>query len=80
MRATPWNTLKTDAELEAYYSLMASIDPAEAQKTRAFYETRTIPQLNVLAIEAWNCNEADLYQLAKTYLALKISDNEKPAL
>ena len=79
MRATPWNTLKTNEELEAYYSLMASIDYAQAQKTRAFYESRTIPQLKVLAAEAWQCNEGDLYQLAMTYYMLRVLE-QKPAL
>ena len=73
MRATPWNVLLSSEEIGAYYALMDTIDPAQAEKTRAFYEARTIPQLKALARQAWFCNEASSYQLAQSYIALRIA-------
>jgi len=64
-----WNTIKTKAELDAYFADMAKLDCNFARKSREFYETRTPVQLEVLAAQAWNCNEAEAYMLARSYRA-----------
>ena len=70
MAASQWSDILSSAELEAHYTLTASLDPRFAKEERAFYESRTVNQLEVLAAQAWNCNEATAYQLARSYAAL----------
>ena len=62
-----WNTILTAAELDAHYALTAKLDPSFAKNDRAFWESRTATQLKVLRSQAWNCNDADIYQMASTY-------------
>jgi hypothetical protein len=68
--ASPWNTTLTTHELDAHYALTASIDPRFAREERAFYESRTLNQLKVLAAQSWNCCEPTGYQMARSYVAL----------
>jgi hypothetical protein len=68
--ANRWTDLLNRQEIEAQFALTASIDPRFARSQREFYESRTAAQLGALAQQAWNCNEADNYQLARSYAAL----------
>lgn len=64
-----WNTIATGAELAAYHTLTASLDPAFAARETEFYKTRTASQLRVLAAQAWDSNQRDGYVLARSYRA-----------
>jgi hypothetical protein len=70
MTASPWNTTLTTHELDAHYALTASIDPRFAREERAFYESRTLNQLKVLAAQAWDRCEPTAYQLARSHAAV----------
>ena len=66
-----WTHTLSPAELEARYALTYRLDPRFARSEREFWESRTTNQLAVLAHQAWLCNDADAYQVAKSLLALK---------
>lgn len=61
----------TVAELDAFHARTAQIDPGFARREREFYESRTASQLSALAYQAWLCNDAHGYQLARSYKAAK---------
>jgi len=65
-----WSHVLTRQEIDAYHALTASIDRSFAAGERAFYEARSMAQLDTLARQAWNCCEPDAYQLARSYAAL----------
>jgi hypothetical protein len=66
---TQWNTILTANELAARYAFTAKIDPSFAAQQSAFYDGRTDNELRALINGAWNCNDADGYQLARSHLA-----------
>lgn len=66
-----WSHVLSQAEINAYHALTASLDPAYASGERAWYESRTVNQLKVAAAQAWDANIPTAYQLAKSYLVLK---------
>lgn len=68
---THWTHLMTAAEIEERHALTARIDPAYAEREQQFYSSRTVPQLDVIAAQAWRADELDYYQLARSYAALK---------
>lgn len=70
MAASQWSQILTSEELQVQNDRTASIDPRYARRSRAFYESRTLSQLKVLAAQAWDCNEPGVYQLARSYAAL----------
>ncbi len=70
MEHSPWTDILSAAELSRRYAITESLDPCFAADQRAFYETRTLNQLRALMQQAWNCNEADAYQLARSYSTL----------
>jgi len=65
-----WSKILNAAELAAYHARTAQLDPLFAAKQRAFYEGRTADQLDTLTHQAWEGNNADTYQLARSYRAL----------
>lgn len=65
-----WTDLLTADQLYLFHADVAKLDPNFARKQRDFYESRTAPQLDALASQAWLCNEGESYQLAKSYRAL----------
>ena len=77
--ASQWTDILSSAELDAQYALTASLDPAFARRQREFYEVRTIPQLQALAAQAWNCGDPDGYQLARSHAALRVTRELPPA-
>jgi hypothetical protein len=66
-----WTKVLSAAELDARYAEVAKLDMSFASKQRAFYEGRTKKQLEVLVAQAWNCNDSDGYQLARSHLDQK---------
>lgn len=66
-----WTTVLTAAELDAYHSSTATLDPNFAAKQKQFYEAQSVGSLSALMHQSWLCNEADGYQLARSYKALK---------
>lgn len=66
-----WTHVLTPAEIAAHHALIASIDPAFSVRDREYWEKRTEGELRSLMFGAWNCNDADAYQIARSYLALK---------
>ncbi len=65
-----WTKTLTATEIDAHYASVAKLDPSFAAKCRKFYETRTKTQLETLAAQAWNCNDGEGYQLARSFAAL----------
>lgn len=65
-----WTHILTQAELDAQFELTHSLDPRFAREQRRFYATRTENELKALINQAWLCNDADGYQMARSYLAL----------
>jgi hypothetical protein len=68
-----WTILLTASGIAEYHAHTATVDPSFARAQREFYESRTASECDVLAHQAWLCNEADLYQLARSYAAVKRS-------
>lgn len=69
----PWSHILSREEIEAQHALTASLDPHFAREQRQFYEGRTASQLAVLASQAWNSNDPDGYQMARSYAALQVA-------
>lgn len=65
-----WVDILTAEQLNAGYASTAELDPRFAADDRKFWETRTVAQLFGLKAGAWNCNEGETYQKARSYLAL----------
>ena len=65
-----WHHILTADELTSSYALTAKLDPAFAAQARAFYDSRSAAQLDVLAAQAWNGNNPTSYQLARSHRAL----------
>jgi hypothetical protein len=63
-----WSKILTSNELDAHYAFTAKIDPVFAAKQREFYNSRTENDLRAHINQAWNCNDADGYQLARSHL------------
>ena len=68
--ASKFHHIMSRDELNARFAMTASLDPAFATRERRFYETRTEAELRAIAAQAWNCNDASNYRMAKSYLAL----------
>lgn len=66
-----WSHILTAAEIDAQFALTASLDPSFARQQREWYETRTTNELRSAMNGAWNANDSDGYQLARSFLALK---------
>jgi hypothetical protein len=65
-----WTHVLTQAEIDARFDLTHAVDPRFAREQRRFYATRTSNELKALINQAWLCNDADGYQMARSYLAL----------
>lgn len=70
---SPWAHALSAKETDRKFERYASFAPSMAVDVRAFYETRTEGQLELLAAQAWRCSEAEDYQLARSFLAIKRS-------
>lgn len=66
-----WSHILTADELDARFALTASLDARFARSQREWYETRTVNELRSAMNGAWNANDSDGYQLARSFLALK---------
>ncbi len=71
MDTSQWVKVMTAQEIDDFYALTASLDPTFAQRQRAFYEGRTLDQLNAHAAQAWNCCDPTGYMLARSHAAAK---------
>lgn len=69
--ANQWTEVLSPAELAARTAFTATLDPAFAARDKAFYDSRTAAQLRSLVAQAWKTNQADSYQVARSYLELK---------
>lgn len=65
----PWADILTPAELLERITLTARLDVRFAGDQHGFYSTRTADQLRALTTQAWYANDAEGYQLARSYLA-----------
>ncbi len=70
--ANQWAHVLSATEMDGAYALTRRLDPGFADGQREFYEQRTPAQLDSLAHQAWQCNDADGYQLARSYAAQKV--------
>lgn len=66
-----WTILLTADGITEYHAHTATVDASFARRQREFYEGRTAEDCDALAYQSWLCNEADGYQLARSYAALK---------
>lgn len=64
-----WTDILSPAQLDEHYAHVAALDPVFARKQRAFYESRGDEQLRAIVAGAWQANDAETYQLARSYLA-----------
>lgn len=64
--------LLTKTDLAIRYAAMAKADKAGSAKMRAFYESRTLRQLDELAHAAWCREDGETYQLANSYRHLML--------
>lgn len=62
-----WSKLLSRADLEIRYEAMAKVDKVGSEKMQAFYESRTLRQLDELAHTAWRCEDGETYQIANSY-------------
>ena len=66
-----WSHILTAAELDEQFALTARLDPSFARQQREWYEARTVQELRSHMNGAWNANDSDGYQLARSFIALK---------
>lgn len=66
-----WSKVLNAAEIEAQFAFTAKLDPSFARGQREWYNTRTINELRSAMTGAWNCNESESYQLARSFLAIR---------
>lgn len=65
-----WTHILAQDEIDARFEQTRFLDERFAREERRFYATRTADQLRALIHQAWLCNDADGYQMARSYLAL----------
>jgi hypothetical protein len=65
-----WTDILTEQQLEERYATTANLDPYFAYSQRVFWESRTIAQLNAIATQAWLSNDAELFQMARSYISI----------
>ncbi len=66
---SPWRDILTPAEIEDHWQSTARLDRPFAAAARAWWERQTKSQLDAHAEQCWRCNDADGYQLARSYAA-----------
>jgi hypothetical protein len=66
-----WTKVLTAAEIDAHFASTADLDARYARDQRAWYEARTVAQLECDKQGCWNCNEAEGFMLAASFIALK---------
>jgi hypothetical protein len=66
-----WTRILTAAELDTLFALTAKLDPRFARQQREWYEARTVQELRSHMNGAWNANDSDGYQMARSFIALK---------
>lgn len=65
-----WTELLSTDQLAEHYALTNRLDRRFGISQQQYYETRSIAQLRALSCGAWTANDAEGYQLARSYLAL----------
>jgi hypothetical protein len=65
-----WTEILSYEQITANNAVTAKLDPAFVTRSIAFWSSRTIKQLQVLKAQAWNANDAEQYQKARSYLHL----------
>lgn len=66
-----WSEILSAEQLEAKYAATAKLDPRFAQKSKAFWEIQSVNSLRAHMAGAWTANDAEGYQMARSYLALQ---------
>lgn len=65
---SPWASFLSIEQIEARRAVTARIDPGFASRDRAWWDARTDAELHTIAAGAWDANEAERYQLARSLL------------
>ena len=65
-----WTYVLSQAELDTLDELTQRLDPSFAIRSRSWWESRSVSQLETEKAHAWHANDADSYQKARSYLAL----------
>ncbi len=65
-----WTDILSYEQIQANYALTAKLDPAFVTRQISFWSSRSIRQLETLKAQAWYANDAEQYQMARSYLAL----------
>jgi len=68
----PWMNTLEPREIGDYWAAYRSEFPCMAARSREFYDSRTLTELDGLITAAWNTNDAQAYQLAKSYRDMEI--------
>lgn len=69
--SNPWTDILSVEQLAARTASIAALDPSFAVRDQKFYSDRTYAQLCSLERQAWNCNNAEAYQVARSWKAVK---------
>lgn len=64
-----WSVILTPAQIEARFAATEAHDPCHGRKVRDFWETRTLGQLRALKSGAWEANDGEQYQMARSLIA-----------
>jgi hypothetical protein len=63
-----WGETPTTAQIETDYALTAMIDPAFAARDRAWWQSRTLLQLQIQRGYAYNLSNGELYGKINYYI------------
>lgn len=64
-----WATIFTPEQIARHWAEMAEHWPTMARDCRAWWESRTVPELHGRLAGAWYANEMEAYVLARSYIA-----------
>ena len=66
-----WTEILSSEQLEARYASVAKLDAKFAVQSKAFWEIQSVNTLRGLMMGSWTANDAEGYQMARSYLALQ---------
>lgn len=71
-----WSEILSPEQIEARKALTVTLDAGFARRQDEFYLSRTEVELKAFIAQAWNANDADGYQMARSYLRWRFPNLE----
>jgi hypothetical protein len=65
-----WTDILSYEQIMARNIEAAELDPCFVRRSISFWSSRTIKQLQTLKAQAWYANDAEQFQMARSYLRL----------